>query len=766
MPPRRNKVDILIKAQDKASATMKKVESNSKRLGGGFANLQTQAKGLRTGFASLSQALGPLGLAGGMIGGVMAVKQMIGTMVNFESAMAEVSTLVDTSTTDMGHLSDEILKLSTTVPRSAIDLSKGLYQTISAGVTDAADSMELLAIASKAAVGGITDTNTSVDAITTVMNSYGLSVRDANAISDMFFTTIKEGKTTFPELAAGIGTVASSAALAGVSFDELGAAIATITKGGIDTMTTTTALNRLFMTMTNPTEQVIKATKNLGVEFSAAALRSKGFAQFMKELTVALEKDQDAVFSLGLDVRAFRALAILGGTGAEEFATQIDNMAVKAGAADMAFGRMADTVKNKWNVAVNKFNKTIIETGSVGLPILTKAIEAFTARLEHPFSLMPQYDKALKDMSLAHKEAKEAASGHTEELISFSDSLKDVPKLAEDLSKASGAEEGGFFSQLVKTFAALNPLMAAAANQLLKQDQIAEKAGGGWFALAGFMKEAAKAQQALLKAAPGKLLTEEAQALLDIKEKLLKQDAQALLTAQAKLEIEAERRGLSVEEWKRIKDLQTLKERLLEQEAQTLLVLQAKLEIEAERQKLLEQEFTKEGIKLQFRKVTAEEISQIRERDLVIANTIKKAEEDILEFVRRQKEEFGRITDEMQEQLDIQLSFMNLSRAAIINQHGLFMAATQTADVLGRMVFSAGSLADELERALRSFLRMGLRGLAGGAVASMIPGVGFLEGFAAATGLGGMFGLPGGQHGLDFKVAADQVLIRMLWQCA
>ena len=137
--------------------------------------------------------------------------------------------------------------------------------------------MKLLEIAAKAAVGGITDTNIAVDAITTVMNAYGKSVNDATSISDIFFTTIREGKTTFPELAQNIGTVVSSASLAGITFEELGASFATTTKAGINTADTATALNRLFLSLANPTEGLKKKTAALGIEFSAAALRSKGF---------------------------------------------------------------------------------------------------------------------------------------------------------------------------------------------------------------------------------------------------------------------------------------------------------------------------------------------------------------------------------------------------------------------------------------------------------------------------------------------------------
>ena len=397
-------------------------------------------------FGKFNKILGPLGIGAGIGGLTIAFKKLLGSMTGFETALAEVSTLVDTTRVDMSLLSDEIINLSTKVPRTAIDLSKGLYQTISAGVTDASESMKLLTIASKAAVGGITDTNTAVDAITTVMNSYGQSVDEANNISDTFFTTIREGKTTFPELAQGIGTVSSSAALAGVSFDELGASIATITKGGIDTMTTVTALNRLFLTIAAPTDKIRKTTNALGIEFSAAALRSKGFAQFMKELTAALEKDENAIFELGLDMRAFRALAILGGTGAEEFSRQIENMTNKGGAAESAFEKLNDTTNSNWQITKNRLNKAWLETSGIVLPILNTGLTGVNFVLENLGTtsgiMADKYEEMDRAQKAAAISANELATGGNALVTMFRNiAMAQAEKNAADAEAKKLAEE-------------------------------------------------------------------------------------------------------------------------------------------------------------------------------------------------------------------------------------------------------------------------------------------------------------------------------------
>ena len=55
----------------------------------------------------------------------------------------------------------------------------------------------------------------------------------AGKASDILFQTVEKGKTTIPELGASLGQVMPFAASAGVSLESVGAAMATITAGGV-----------------------------------------------------------------------------------------------------------------------------------------------------------------------------------------------------------------------------------------------------------------------------------------------------------------------------------------------------------------------------------------------------------------------------------------------------------------------------------------------------------------------------------------------------
>ncbi|GAH11466.1 unnamed protein product, partial [marine sediment metagenome] len=84
-------------------------------------------------------------------------------------------------------------------------------------------------------------------------------------VSDKLFAIVREGKTNFAELAPSIGKVAATASMAGLSFDDLGACIATMTRAGIRTEETMTAINGVLIAFLKPTDEAIAAAGKFGL---------------------------------------------------------------------------------------------------------------------------------------------------------------------------------------------------------------------------------------------------------------------------------------------------------------------------------------------------------------------------------------------------------------------------------------------------------------------------------------------------------------------
>lgn len=122
---------------------------------------------------------------------------------SFQDGMAKVSTLVDTSVTDMTKLAQGVRKVSDETGMSVTELAEAEYQALSASV-DAGHVTEFLEVAAKGARAGFTSTSTAIDGLTTVINSYKMSAADAGKVMDEFLMTQNLGKTTVDALAQGI----------------------------------------------------------------------------------------------------------------------------------------------------------------------------------------------------------------------------------------------------------------------------------------------------------------------------------------------------------------------------------------------------------------------------------------------------------------------------------------------------------------------------------------------------------------------------------
>ena len=292
----------------------------------------------------------------------------------FQDAFNEVRTLIDETTTDSKALSEEVLKLAVNVGRPPEEVSRGLYQVISAGVTDAAEAMDVLEIATKASIGGLTDQFTAVDALTTVLNAYNLEVTEAEHVTDLMLNAVKEGKLTFNDLASNIGKVASTAALAGVSFAEISAALATMTKAGLSTELATTSLNILLLKIIDSGPDVQRAAKDMGLEWNLAALKARGLTGLMEDLSRASGGSGEKMKSVVKEIEAFKGASILAGTGLKEFTRIMETTNDVAGTTQEFFDKIKQSVSETAKEISTRLTVAFIKLGNIVLPAIQSSL--------------------------------------------------------------------------------------------------------------------------------------------------------------------------------------------------------------------------------------------------------------------------------------------------------------------------------------------------------------------------------------------------------
>ncbi len=361
-----------VKALNSANIAAKKLNATLERSKGAMKSTQGTMRGMASaGFgaakgmgaaavsvkglgAAFKAVLGPLGLA---IGAVGALTAGVKGFVEADKARAAVRTLgVDAEALE-GQLVGVVA--NTKGLASSNQLLAASYDVASAGFSKAADIAKILEASTFGAVGGMTDIATVSDAATSVMNAFGLTTDSVAKIVDGFIQTQNDGKIVVGQYASQIGRVAPIAAAAGVGVDELNAAISTVTAQGVPVESTFSGINQVIASIVKPTSEAAKAAKRLGLDFSSAAIKTKGFGGFLEDVIDKTGGSEVEITKLFGSVDALKALMPLINDDLVRFNKNLDNQRNATGAAEAAADIMGETVSSQISRIVNSLSTLI-----------------------------------------------------------------------------------------------------------------------------------------------------------------------------------------------------------------------------------------------------------------------------------------------------------------------------------------------------------------------------------------------------------------------
>jgi len=372
-------VSGLREAQNQVQGFASRVAGFARPLAVGASIVSGAFSGVHGALSAAASALSMLpGFGAAAAGGLLAIgtaaHKAVSTFASFETALANVHTMLDEQTERfLPRYRTALLDMSEEFGESAASLAGGLYQILSAGV-DAGQALDVLRASAIAARAGLSDTKTAADVLTTILNAYGMTADNATRISDILFQTVKLGKTTFGELAGALSRVTSTAAAAGVPFEEVAAALAVLTRAGIKTDEAVTALNMALQAMIKPTEEAEEWAQKLGIGMSAAQLKAEGLAGFMRRLA-ASDIGVEAIAKLFPTVRGLKAILTLK-SAAADFGQFVQKMYSSTGAAQEAFHKQTKTFAFTWSQLVQTGKRFLIEIAEPLIPVLKELAAA------------------------------------------------------------------------------------------------------------------------------------------------------------------------------------------------------------------------------------------------------------------------------------------------------------------------------------------------------------------------------------------------------
>lgn len=451
--------------------------------------LGKHAKKSETSLASIAKHW--KGIAISAAAAIYAIRNFTKTYTEFTTKMREVNTLLDVTDKRFNRLSKDIINLTRVLPQTAQELAAAEYDVISAGV--ALDkSIKVLELSGKAAVAGVTDTKTAAATGIAVVNAYGKSIDELEEVYDVLFQTVRKGVTTFPELAQYIGVVLPVARAAGVSFEDVAASIATMTKAGIQTPRATTFLRSGIAALSAPTKEAQKAMKEMGITW-------QGWLPTLEQISRKVT-GLDQMRKLIPDIRAAQGVLSL----AQNLDTLHETVAEIAGAAgsmETAYDKMKDTPENQIKLLSNAFTElklAIVELGGTDvLHILEKLRAAIRGLVDSKVLTLLRAEivaiQTLARLRLAPLQAKtiiEDASRQIREL--FKETEEEAPVGARPTAMEGLGLRGGRSARAVAALGAgpVTPApIPAAATEEEREKQIARQVAAEKAALAEYLAE-------------------------------------------------------------------------------------------------------------------------------------------------------------------------------------------------------------------------------------------------------------------------------------
>lgn len=415
----------------------------------------------------------------------------------FETQMANVSTLLDGTTEQVkkrtSELGNGLIDVSNQTGVATEDLTDGLYQMISA-VGDSPDVLDKVKIAAEGAAAGGATTTDAINLLSAVTKAYGDTSSDAmGKVSDLAFTAVKLGQTTFPELANSIKQVTGTSNTLGVSQEELFGIMATTTGVTGDTATAATQLKAIYSNLMKPTDAMSKALDSMGFSSGQAAIQQLGLQGTLQALSDSCNGDASAMAQMFSSSEALNMVIPLTTSLSDALTEKTKAMYEATGATSEAFGRQTDTLQYNIQMIKNLGKNFMTSIGQKILPVVREAAQKIFPALQNGLDaigpvldnvyvalsplisgfgdlvsgIFPNIEGGLSGMSNLWQGLKEPIQAIAENIIPvFKDVFQGIGNMFTQLQPVFAEFASNLFPQIGKIIQALTPILQTIGSAL------------------------------------------------------------------------------------------------------------------------------------------------------------------------------------------------------------------------------------------------------------------------------------------------------------
>ena len=334
----------------------------------------------------------PLALAGGA-----AIKMA----TDFDKSMTKVKSLVGIAGDEVDRMGATAKTMAKEFGVSSSKAAEALFFITSAGLRGD-EAMQTLEASLKASAVGLGETATIADLATSAMNAYGSDTLGASQATDVLTAAVREGKLEASELAGAMGAVLPVASNMGVSFNEVGAAFAAMSRTGTDARVGATQLTAILAGLLKPTQQAEDALNAMGLSSSGLKqqIKDEGLLETLNTLKTAFDSNADAAQVVFPNIRALKGVLDLLGSGVEVNRGIFERMNSTMGMTQTAFDATAQSAEFRLRKAMNSSKESFAQLGATLLTGFLPIFQQVSTVIQNVFKAFFNLDEGTQKLIL------------------------------------------------------------------------------------------------------------------------------------------------------------------------------------------------------------------------------------------------------------------------------------------------------------------------------------------------------------------------------
>lgn len=393
-------LEVVFRARNEVAGVASAIKSIVQEVSAGFANLNKTASdgtaGLNTQLTNLGGTLMKVGagLTAVNSAAIAAAAGFAHVGAEYEKQLVKIETLTGNSRQQVAAWSKELMDLAPAVGKGPGELAQALYFVASNGLKGA-EALDVVKQSAMASAVGLGQTETIARAVTAAINAYGSSNLTAAHATDVMVATVREGGAEAAELAGTLGRVMPLAAQLGVSFEEVGASLATFTRLGVNSAEAVTALRGTLAALEKPSKGGAAALAQYGLTFEKLrqSVKDNGLAQTLIDLNQIFKGNEEGLAKVIPNVRALTGVLANAGQQADAYKQVLESIKNSNGTTAESFARTKETLAQKWAELQAQIEVIGTKIGLSLIPSFERIAEAIKPALISVADLIEQFSK-------------------------------------------------------------------------------------------------------------------------------------------------------------------------------------------------------------------------------------------------------------------------------------------------------------------------------------------------------------------------------------